>query len=289
MLVMIVLVPLFLGIVQVGLVLLVRNTLASAASEGARVAATADGGPGDGVARTRQQIAGAISGRYARQVTAQPTLVGGAPGVAVTVRAEVPALGLFGPAVPLEVTGPGCGGGAVRWVGVVLGLVARPRAASHLDHRPGRAASHLDHRRDERGTAIVEFVWLGILLLVPLLWIVLSVFEVQRGAFGVSGAARAAGRAYALAPSDAEGERRARAAARQALVDQGLPADVPVTVRVSCSSPGTSCHSGGAVITVRVDSRVDLPLLPDVLGGGRPGFALDASHTVPIGQYQEVR
>ncbi len=104
-LVTIVLVPLFLGILQVGLVLLVRNTLASAASEGARVAATVDRGPADGVAATREQIAGAISGRYARQVTAGPALVGGAPGVRVTVRAEVPALGLFGPAVPLEVSG----------------------------------------------------------------------------------------------------------------------------------------------------------------------------------------
>ncbi len=42
------------------------------------------------------------------------------------------------------------------------------------------------------------------------------------------------------------------------------------------------------MITVRVATRVDLPLLPDVLGGRAPSFALDASHTVPIGQYQEV-
>ena len=36
-------------------------------------------------------------------------------------------------------------------------------------------------------------------------------------------------------------------------------------------------------------SRVDLPLLPSVFGGEAPSFALDASHTVPIGQFQEVR
>ena len=45
-------------------------------------------------------------------------------------------------------------------------------------------------RRDERGSALVELVWLGILLLVPLLWIVVSAFDVQRGAFGVESAAR---------------------------------------------------------------------------------------------------
>ena len=40
-LVLVVVVPLFLGIVQLALVLHVRNTLTSAASEGARYAATA--------------------------------------------------------------------------------------------------------------------------------------------------------------------------------------------------------------------------------------------------------
>jgi len=104
-LVMVVLVPLVLGILQLGLVLFVRNTLTSAASEGARVAATADRGPADGVAHTRQQLAGAVSARFAQDVTARPASVGGAPGVEVVVRAEVPALGLGGPAVELTAVG----------------------------------------------------------------------------------------------------------------------------------------------------------------------------------------
>lgn len=141
--------------------------------------------------------------------------------------------------------------------------------------------------RSERGSALVEFSWLGILLLVPLLWIVVSVFEVQRGAFAVSAAARAAGRAYALAGSDALGEARARTAARQALADQGIDT-APLELTVSCTPYPRSCHAGTSVITVRVASRVDLPWLPASLGGGRPGFALDAAHTVPVGQFQEV-
>ncbi|KQW49277.1 pilus assembly protein TadE [Nocardioides sp. Root1257] len=104
-LVLVVLVPVFLGILQVALVLLVRNTLASAASEGARYAATLDRGPEDGAARTRDQIDGAISGRFAQDVSARPANVDGAPGVEVTVRAVVPALGIGGPGIALEVTG----------------------------------------------------------------------------------------------------------------------------------------------------------------------------------------
>ena len=104
-LVLVVLVPVFLGILQVALVLLVRNTLTAAAAEGARYAATLDRGPRDGVVRTRAQIDGAISGRFARDVSARAETVDGVPGVVVTVRARVPALGIGGPGVAFEVTG----------------------------------------------------------------------------------------------------------------------------------------------------------------------------------------
>ena len=104
-LVLVVLVPVFLGILQLALVLLVRNTLAAAASEGARYAATLDRGPADGAARTRQQIGDALVARFAEDVTARAVLVEGAPGVEVRVRVVVPALGLGGPAVELNVSG----------------------------------------------------------------------------------------------------------------------------------------------------------------------------------------
>ena len=100
-----VVVPLVLGVIHVGLVLHVRNTLTAAASDGARLAATADHGLTDGVARTRSVVSGILAGRYAEDVTAQATSVGGYPGVEVRVEAEVPALGLFGPSVVVSVEG----------------------------------------------------------------------------------------------------------------------------------------------------------------------------------------
>lgn len=100
-LVMVVLVPVVLGILQIALVLFVRNTLASAASEGARLAATQDRGPADGAALTRRQIAGAVSGRFAQDVSASQQ----GQTVEVTVHARIPALGLGGPAVEVTVTG----------------------------------------------------------------------------------------------------------------------------------------------------------------------------------------
>jgi Flp pilus assembly protein TadG len=104
-LVVVVMLPLFLGIVQLGLTLHVRNTLTAAASDGARHAATVDRDTADGVAHTRGQIHGALSEEFARQITAKQTTVDGASAVEVTVVAEVPALGLWGPGVRLEVSG----------------------------------------------------------------------------------------------------------------------------------------------------------------------------------------
>jgi len=104
-LVMVVLVPLVLGVIQVGLVLHVRNTLTAAASDGARYGASLDQAPEDGAQRTRDLIDDAISGDYAEDVTAGATEVDGLAGVEVRVHAEVPALGLFGPAVSLDVEG----------------------------------------------------------------------------------------------------------------------------------------------------------------------------------------
>jgi Flp pilus assembly protein TadG len=102
-----VLVPLVLGLVQVGLVMHVRNTLAAAATEGARYGANIDRTPTDGAARTREQVRGAIADRFAQHVWGSRETVGGVPTVVVTVRAEVPPLGLWGPGMVLTVDGHG--------------------------------------------------------------------------------------------------------------------------------------------------------------------------------------
>lgn len=161
--------------------------------------------------------------------------------------------------------------------------------------RPPRGARRTSgRRRDQRGSAVVELTWLGIILLVPVVYIVLAVFEVQRGAFAVTAASRTAARAYALADDHASGQAAAEAAAQRAFADQGV--EEPVDVTIICTAPAdggrdsgpAACRAPGAVITVVVDSAVALPFLPEVLGGGSPTFALEASHAVPFGQFREA-
>ena len=87
-----------------------------------------------------------------------------------------------------------------------------------------------DDDRD-RGSAIIEFVFVAILVLVPLVYFVVAVASVQRSTLAVTQAAREAGRAFATANSTAEGVERARAAVRLALADQGLPDDARTAFR----------------------------------------------------------
>ncbi len=88
---------LFLAVFQVGLALHIRNTLIACASEGARYGARADRAPEDGVARARQLIRASLADRYADDVSADATTVGGVAVVEVRVSAPLPVLGLLGP------------------------------------------------------------------------------------------------------------------------------------------------------------------------------------------------
>jgi hypothetical protein len=106
-LVSLVLVPLVLGLLQVGLTLYVRNSLAAAATEGARYAATLDRTPADGVARTRERLAGVVGNRFTAAITAEDSTADGVAVVEVHIVAVVPPLGLWGPGVRLDVVGHG--------------------------------------------------------------------------------------------------------------------------------------------------------------------------------------
>jgi hypothetical protein len=133
----------------------------------------------------------------------------------------------------------------------------------------------------DRGSALVEFVWLAVLLMIPLVYLVLSALAVQRDAFGLTAAARDAGRAYATAGSDALGEQRAEAAVALAMHDQGVAWHASGRV-VEC---GPCSYAPGSTFTIDLRSRVALPLVPSWLCGRTciAGIGVSAQHTERIG------
>lgn len=96
---------LLLGVVQAALAVHVRALAIDAAAEGARVAARADRGPADGVARTRELLAASLTGAYARDVTAREATLDGLPVIEVEVTTPLPVVGLLGPASAVTVRG----------------------------------------------------------------------------------------------------------------------------------------------------------------------------------------
>jgi hypothetical protein len=96
---------LFVGVLQLTIVLHVRNTLIDSASEGARYAALVGHEPRDGAARTRLLIGQSLADSYAQDVTARATRIDGLDEIEVEVVAPLPLLGLLGPADSLTVHG----------------------------------------------------------------------------------------------------------------------------------------------------------------------------------------
>ncbi|VXB22112.1 TadE family protein [Arthrobacter sp. 8AJ] len=95
----------FLAIVQLTLVLHVRNTLIDAAASGARYGTLADRNASDAEERTRSLIILALNPGFAEHISTQEVDVHGMRTLEVTVRSPMPVIGLIGPRDLLEVKG----------------------------------------------------------------------------------------------------------------------------------------------------------------------------------------
>ena len=144
----------------------------------------------------------------------------------------------------------------------------------------------------DSGTALVEFVLLGVVLLVPLMYLVLAVSAVQRGIYGVTQAAREAGRAYVTGTTENAAE-RATYAARLALEDQGLPPD-GTTVRYGPADRDCAAAAAdpwpltpGAEFAICVTRPITVPAIPRVLLGSRN--TVTGRYVVHADDYRDYR
>ncbi|MEP6695566.1 MAG: hypothetical protein ABJA34_01670 [Pseudonocardiales bacterium] len=135
---------------------------------------------------------------------------------------------------------------------------------------------------DDEGRATIEFIFLGILTLVPLLYLLVAVSVFERNVFAATQAAREAGRAYATADDPVSAEDRAAYSADLALSDQGVrPGQRTlkyVAVSADCLSGAAGAQSlePGAEFAVCVIQPVWIP--------GMPGF-FDARANTVTGRY----
>lgn len=158
------------------------------------------------------------------------------------------------------------------------------------DRGPGRGVRARRRRvgRDE-GRAIIEVMFLAVLLLIPVIYILASVLRLQSATLGVAQAARDAGRL--IETTDGTGTSDATRVARVAMHDQHIDSS---TLRLRVVAPGADCRSArevmpsrepGATYDLCVIATVTLPGVPTVLSGSRN--TVTGVYTVHIGQLRE--
>jgi len=137
--------------------------------------------------------------------------------------------------------------------------------------------------RDERGTAVVEFVVLAVLMLIPLIYLVMMMARLQAGSFAVSQAAREAGRAYVTAASGEAAPGRAQAAARIAFLDHSFEDNG----RLSIACDGSPCLRPDGRVETTATVRVPLPLIPAFVREVVPmSLPVSASHLSTVDRFR---
>lgn len=141
------------------------------------------------------------------------------------------------------------------------------------------------NRQDDAGSAVVEFCLLAVLLLVPIVYLVLSLGRIQAGAFAAQGAAREAGRAFVTAVDEGSARSRADAAAAIAFADQGFSGPSGVGIEVACSP--APCLTPDQRVIVRSRVLVVLPGVPRLVDRFFPAHVeVTARHVATVDRFR---
>ena len=138
----------------------------------------------------------------------------------------------------------------------------------------GRSVRRLVIR--EEGNAIVEFIGWSAVLVVPVLYLVVTLAQIQATTFAVASAADAASRVLEVDASPSAMD-NARLAMQLSLSDQGVDADPSGSLSVTCAH---GC-ARGQTATVRVSVGVDLPGFAS-LGIGRDVVVVDTERSITL-------
>ncbi|WP_210479179.1 TadE family protein [Naasia sp. SYSU D00948] len=132
----------------------------------------------------------------------------------------------------------------------------------------------------EEGSAGIEFLAGAVLLLVPLVYLVVTLGALQAAAFATEGAARGAALVLSRGVGDPAVGEQAEQVVALALEDFGVRdgAEVEVTCR-----PAGECGERGAEIMVLVRAAVALPLVPDGLPVTIP---VEGTATLPVARFE---
>ncbi len=134
----------------------------------------------------------------------------------------------------------------------------------------------------QAGSAVVEFVFLAVLMLVPLFYLVMVLARLQAGAYAVSAASREAGRAYVTAQVSEQAPARAHSAAGLAFADQGFESEG--SIQIGCD--GTPCLRPEGRVQITATLWVPMPLVPTFFAAIVPlQIPVSATHLATVDRF----
>lgn len=134
----------------------------------------------------------------------------------------------------------------------------------------------------DQGSAVVEFIFLAVLLMVPVVYLILTVGQVQAGAYAVVGAADQAAKVFVLSPDPATGREAAEQAVALAVTDLGFDA-ANATLTITCDG---GCLTAGSTVQAHVELSVELPVVGAVPGITVTAATVDASAAQKVGRFK---
>jgi len=149
--------------------------------------------------------------------------------------------------------------------------------------RSGDDAEPDSHDDAERGSAVVEFTFLSFLLMVPVVYFIITIGQLQGGSFAVVGAAEQAAKVYVTQPDAASGRAAAEQAVQLALADYGQAAE-NASLETSCVP--ADCTAAGSAVTATVRLTVPLPFVPFGDALRLDAGHLSASATQTVGRFR---
>lgn len=118
---------------------------------------------------------------------------------------------------------------------------------------------------DDTGSAALEFILVGLLLLVPLVYLIVALGVIQSQSLGAEAATRHIARAITTSAGAEDAERRAALVLASVAEEYGMD-PAAIDLGISCRPAGTECPEAGATMIVTLRTNVALPLVPPVLG-----------------------
>lgn len=155
-------------------------------------------------------------------------------------------------------------------------LRPQPKAPASTQHATENESASIE------GSAVVEFIFLAVLLMIPVAYLILTVGQMQGASYAAVGAADQAAKVFVLNNNAVDAESAAQAAADLAVQDMGIEPKQS-TLSITCNG---DCFAPGTIVMATVSIDVQLPLVSAIPGIRATAITVESQSTAKVGRFR---